>query len=327
MDQFTPLQYLYIDIANQYGLDRKSWQTRINWTQRNLGELLNYTDTAENKFGFIKSVQALRDTQNGIATGHLMSLDATAQGFQLLALLSGCRQSASMVNLINTGKREDLYTNIADAMNEMPNVNITRDQAKKPIMTTGYGSRAAPTKLFGDGPELLAYWEMMYKKLPGAMWLADIIQNSWDPSTTCHAWTMPNGFEVKANVYIPVDKKIEIDELGHVTFTHRAYVVGKEDKGMSLTANICHATDAYIADEMVIRAKKQNFELLTIFDCFYASPNFMQLVRQNYVDILVEISKTNLISSILSDIRGQTVQINKLGDITEAISQAEYALS
>lgn len=31
MQKFTPLEYLKIDIANNYGLDKENWDTRLQW--------------------------------------------------------------------------------------------------------------------------------------------------------------------------------------------------------------------------------------------------------------------------------------------------------
>mgnify|MGYP001552800247 FL=1 len=39
MRNFTGLEYLYIDIANQYGLDKENWDTRIHWTKDNEPDL------------------------------------------------------------------------------------------------------------------------------------------------------------------------------------------------------------------------------------------------------------------------------------------------
>ena len=39
MRQFTDWQYLMIDVANQFGLDKKLFEERIEWTQTHLDVL------------------------------------------------------------------------------------------------------------------------------------------------------------------------------------------------------------------------------------------------------------------------------------------------
>ena len=41
MQLFNKEQYLLIDVANNYGLDKLSWNERIDWTKSNLNVLEN----------------------------------------------------------------------------------------------------------------------------------------------------------------------------------------------------------------------------------------------------------------------------------------------
>ena len=70
------------------------------------------------------------------------------------------------------------------------------------------------------------------------------------------------------------------------------------------------------------------FEMLVTHDEFLAHPNNMNQVRQAYVDVLAEIADGNLLNSILSQVTGEEVNIEKyntgLGDL---IRDAEYAIS
>lgn len=116
MQTFTPREYLAIDIANNFGLDKEDWDVRIKWFDDNEPELENLAKKPHSKGGpetpamFRAGVQAYRDMQAGNPIGYGISLDATASGMQLLAALTECRQSALICNVINAGKRMDGYT-------------------------------------------------------------------------------------------------------------------------------------------------------------------------------------------------------------------------
>jgi len=328
MQQFTGLNYLHIDIANQYGLDKESWNTRIQWTKDHINTLEDEITNASNSILYAKAVRALRDTQAGIPTGFIMGLDATASGYQIMAALTGCITTASNVNIGNNSTRQDLYTNITKQMHGVCGITIDREDCKDAMIPVAYGSKRAPARLFGDDtPELEAFWKIIYMELPGAMWLMETLQSFWNPYALAHSWTLPDKHVALVKVMCPVDKKIEIDELNHTTFTHRAYVNKPDSSGLSLAANIVHSIDGYIVREMIRRTNKKKIELLTIHDCFYSHPNNMQSIREFYVEILAEISKAKILDSILSEIAGSKVRINQDADISVDILSSEYALS
>ena len=270
--QFTGLEYMNIDIANQFGMDKKIWSERLDWVAANEHCLQDAIEFADEPILMAKAINARKDALQGIPTGFIMGLDATAQGLQILACLSGCYKTASRVNLVNTGQREDLYTFVSEHMSVVCGYLIERGILKHPIMTTFYGSLAQPKKVFGEGtPELQAFYDVLYKELPGAMALLNIIQSCWDPQALYHSWTLPDDHVSHVKVMVPVEKKVEVDELDHATFTHRFYVNQAEENGLSLAANIVQSIDGFIVREMQRMAQRQGFELLSIHDPFIKS--------------------------------------------------------
>ena len=326
MQQLTGIEYLKVDIANAFGHDKLLWDERIAWTDaQNMKFDLNQ---AEEKFMAAKAIQAYEDALNEIPTGHVIYMDATASGLQIMACLMGCITTAKNVNLIFTGKREDGYTNATTAMNQYMSVEILREVMKPPTMTVFYGSKAEPKNVFGeDTEELKAFYKALLDCFPGALeYLADT-QGSWQGDAYYHQWTLPNGCVSRVKVWEDVEKKIEINELG-CTFTHRGRVNRPTDTGITLAANIVQSIDAWIDAEMVLRAKKQGFELLSIFDAFGCSPNHMNKVRQNYLDIMIELASMDLLGDILSEITGKDLSVEKLSyDLPKLMESAEYALS
>ncbi len=329
MQHFSGLKYLQIDIANCFGLDRLDWDDRLHWFENNEPDLESQAIHAKNPILFRKAVRALRVAQRGTPVNHVMGLDATASGLQIMGVLSGCVETAKCTNLVNTGHREDVYEDIAQEMQRLGCSNIDRSIVKKPVMTVFYGSKAQPKAIFGEeSTELFAFYNALRERLPGAYELMDILQSFWRSDVTHHAWTLPDGHRAIVPVTEVMEKKLEIDEFDHHRVTYRTRVLAKKDRSRALAANIVHSIDGFIVRAMMKMAKEQGFWLAPIHDCFYAHPNYMNQVRENYVKIMVWISKNNLLAPILSEIIGYKINyIPHQQGLTQLISESEYALS
>lgn len=80
METYTPIEYLKIDLANQYGLDKQQFEDRIAWVDRNQVNLEAMVEHAEDRYRFAAALIAFREVQAGKPTGHLVGLDACASG-------------------------------------------------------------------------------------------------------------------------------------------------------------------------------------------------------------------------------------------------------
>jgi hypothetical protein len=337
MQTFTGLEYLKIDAANAFGLDKKTWQERIEWFDSG-----NFTIAdAEEEYMARKALYAYEDALNDIPTGHVMYLDATFSGAQIIACLTGCLTTARNNNLVNTGKREDGYLNAQAAMNSIDgiDVKISREDMKQPTMKKFYGSRAEPIKVFGEfTKEHAAFEKAMILCFPGAVDYLNDVSECWDSNAYAHTWTLPDGTIAKVKVKKGefdeatgkthgISRKIEVDELG-CSFTHRAFLNEPTDRGTTLQANIIQSIDGWIVDEMHRRADKQGFELLSIFDAFGASPMWMNNVRSNYIDIMCDLADMDLLGSILSEVTGQELVMKKgIENLSDYIRESDYMLS
>lgn len=142
MVPFTGWQYLQIDIANQFGLDKKLFEERIQWVNDNINDLENLLEQAENKPLYLKAVMALRKAQKGIPTGHMVGLDATCSGVQIMSCMTGCIAGANATGLVDPNKRADAYTETTQVMNQIlggVGVQISRKDAKAALMTLEIG--------------------------------------------------------------------------------------------------------------------------------------------------------------------------------------------
>lgn len=254
MQTFTGMEYLKIDVANNFGLNRKTWDHRLNWFNENENQLEELLEQAKEPALYFAGVQAYHKAMKKEVVNYPISLDATASGIQMLSLLSGCVQSAFRCNAVSLDdERKDVYQEVFDEMQRRlgKEVNIEYDDTKKSVMTSFFSSIAVPRDTFGEGSELLdIFYEVVSELLPGAWELNEALLAIWQPDVLSHDWIMPNNFHVKIKVMEPVKEK--------VTFFDDRYVVHSyknkpSPESRSLPANITHSVDGFVVGEMVQR--------------------------------------------------------------------------
>lgn len=252
METFTGREYLKIDIANNYGLDKDPWSKRLNWFHQNEDKLDDLVATAKEPALFFAAVQAYRKVLAGEKIGYMISLDATSSGLQLLAALTGCPDTARLCNVINTGNREDAYTNVYDHMLKIVHdtSKIARDDVKTAVMTAFYTSRAEPKRVFGEGALLDIFYHTLEDKAPGAWELNEAMLAMWNPTALEHAWVLPDNFHVHVKVMAPVKETVHFLNEPFDVY----YQVNQPTKeGRSLGANTIHSIDGMIVRELTRR--------------------------------------------------------------------------
>jgi len=325
--QFTGTEIIKIDIANCYGLDKEGWAERLLWAEFNNDDLEVLEEKADDKLLYRKAVLALRAGERGEPIGHNVFMDATASGCQVMAALSGCKETAKHVNMINTGRREDVYIEVATKMNALltPLEQVNRLIIKKPFMTHWYNKSKQPSLSMNQQK---AFYHVIGNNFPGAEGVKDITNHFWDSTAFNNSWTLPDGHMAKVLVTEVATTRIEVDELNHTKFSYRFESNQPSTISTSLCPNIIHSVDAYIAREMVRRAANAGFELAHIHDAFTCHPNYMGMAMQFYREILAEIADSNLLANILSEISGQSISVQKYShDLSSEILKSEYMLS
>src|SRR5690606_35274979 len=107
MKTFTAFEYICIDIANQFGHDKLTFEERITWVLSHIDDLETLADVADAKTKplYIKAVQALRKAQRGIPTGHLIGFDGVCSGVQIMSAITGCYEGAKATGLVDPNVR------------------------------------------------------------------------------------------------------------------------------------------------------------------------------------------------------------------------------
>ena len=110
MTFYTGFQYLLIDAATQFGHDKLTFEERIAWSTGALHVLEQLACDAETKPLYIKAVQAIRKAEQGLPIGHLVGVDGTCSGIQMMSVLTGCEAGARATGLVDPNVRADAYT-------------------------------------------------------------------------------------------------------------------------------------------------------------------------------------------------------------------------
>lgn len=249
---FTGLQYLKIDIANSFGLDKLTWDARIQWFDDNESQLGSLIDKAEEPALFYAGIKAYYTALKGEPIGYMISLDATASGLQLLAALTGDRSAAQLCNVVDTGHRADAYTIVYDEMVVRigDTSKIKRVDTKQAVMTSLYGSTAVPKQVFGEGSLLDVFYATMVDLAPAAWELNETFLQIWDDDALINSWVLPDNFHVHVKVMAQVKSTVHfLNEPFDVFYKVNAPISG----GRSLGANTIHSLDGMIVREITRR--------------------------------------------------------------------------
>ena len=252
MQTFTAKQYLQIDMASNFGLDKKDWDERLAWFAQHESNLEELVHLAEEPALFYAGMQAYRQMQQGQPIGYPISLDATASGMQILSCLTGDRAAAQLCNVVDTEHRRDPYTIIYEIMTQRIGEasKISRENTKQAIMTSLYGSVAMPKQVFGDGMLYYTFIAVMGEQAPAVWELNQVMLDIWDPTVLSHDWIMPDNFHVHVKV---MDQQREVIHFLNEPFEVSKRVNRPVEGGRSLGANLTHSVDALVVREMTRR--------------------------------------------------------------------------
>lgn len=247
--QFTGKQYLQMDIANHFGLDKEDWDVRLAWFDKHKDVLDGMLKQAEVPAQYFAAVAAWHDVQAGKPIGYPIALDATASGMQILACLTGDRRAAQLCNVVNMGRRMDAYTEVYKYMLMKAGAQgrVTRDMVKTGVMTSLYNSEAEPKRVFGTGILLTKFYETMEEELPAVWELNQYYKAIWDCTRSTYEWVLPDNFHVVCKVTDYINEKVLFlgEHFDVVTKVH-----GPTAEGRSLSANTTHSIDGMIVREI-----------------------------------------------------------------------------
>lgn len=326
MQVITPKEWLNIEVANQAGFDKLTWNDRINL-------VIPEGHIPKNPLRYAKAIQQRELALSGAYTNAAVTLDATASCVQFIALLTGNMELALMSNLLDTGKCQDAYTGLIGNLAE----GRDRSELKSAVMQYLYGGTKKAKEVFG------AHYKKFVKGLPSAVnEYLELTLGCWDNNSPAHSWTMPDGFQV----IIPSHQKTvtEVNFMGGVYDVVQIKEAPSDHKNKSLPANVVHSVDGFVVRELLIRCNppvpskrkdreainkldslressgfnsatrlfyefdpsikvaKEGFEILPNHDSFRCHVNHMQQLREIYVQILKEVAESDLLQHIIREL-------------------------
>lgn len=252
MQLFTAREYLMMDVAAHHSMDHADWDDRLAWFKANEHQLEALYPSAKEPALYFAAVQAWRDVEAGKAIGYPISLDATASGLQFLSILAGDRNAAAITNVIDTGHRRDAYTIIYQLMCQRigDRAKLERKPVKNALMTSLYGSRAVPRRVFGEGILLNTFYSTNTETIPHAWRLNQDFVHMWNPTASEYGWLMPDNFRVNA---IIEDKIVERTHFMGRAIDVVRVVQGPTEQGRSIGPNMIHSIDGLVVREITRR--------------------------------------------------------------------------
>lgn len=263
MQKFTPLEYLYIEISNQFGVDQLTYTQRIEWVKKHINELESLKSKAKEPSCYEAAVIALRDVEAGLPTGAVVRLDAISSGPQILSVLTNCTTGCKATGAINkdTDERPVAYLEVSLIMQDIlqQDLPVEYDDIKKCVIQTIYGGKKTAKETFTPR-QLKAFNQACLEVATGAFSLLELFISSWQTDKEYHAWYLPDGHYCYVPVIITDTVEIMTEDLGPISAIINQ--MGTKEYSVSLAANITQSLDAYLA-RSVIRHCSYNVEETT----------------------------------------------------------------
>lgn len=363
------LFWLKVHIANSFGFDKERMQDRAAWTDKNWVAIERALDRPEDypdvwgkdaPWCMFSAAWELREAYRSgnptaYKTGIAVHKDATCSGLQHFSALLRDPVGAAYVNLTDPtmcGPKQDIYSRVGtvalqaieadlesadESTRELAkwclDVGISRELAKKPVMTYVYGATLRGTandvenlmdseilpslgKRWLD--ETLAYKHSTYigKKLflgvqatvPAAeaamRWLRGVAGAA--PNGKRLTWRTPTGFLVQHDYQTYEDVRVKLNSCGVSAVLVRDWTDGTVPHQMrnSISPNFVHALDASHLTLVALRMKREGLSMVGIHDSFGTHACDVDAMDTAIREEFVNMYQKNLLAEFLWDCKG-----------------------
>lgn len=331
------LYWLEVAFANAMGHDKLPLDERAAWTEKHYKEVERTAqdpmsmvdwwagDGVDSPWEALALALAIPAAMAGRPVHVPVRLDATCSGIQHLSALMRDSLSARLVNLMNTGTRQDIYGDVArvaaerialDAANghELAPLwlgRVERKTCKRAVMTTPYGvtPRGISDQLVLDGFASHIEGALRYK---AADYLRDVIVSSLDTNigaprramqyfqetaeALCAAevpmtWTTPADMTVRQGYFEMADRKVKTLQ-GEVWYREELPDAGlvKRKQALASAPNVIHSFDAAHLMLTALACRDAGIkDMALVHDSFGTHANQIDLMgtllREQFVEI------------------------------------------
>lgn len=270
MEKFSVVEYLAIGVANAFGKDKLNFSERISWVKahlKKLPQMLNEAEEPEMAFASLKSLKHFLTT--GQLDGHLVGLDASASGIQIISALLRDPQGLFLTG-VTSPDRGDVYTSLFQNFKsyleskydlDTENLNFDRKVLKDVLMKYAYGAVNEPIDVLGKDTFDL-FEEYIAAALPAVAVVLHTLKGAQNASNEeeaqAYTWSLPDGHMVYSYPFTKGKETFQscfrgLGEDGKALYaTFSLSYTGQENKVAYIknAANVIHSIDAFAVREM-----------------------------------------------------------------------------
>jgi len=322
------IEWLSFQCATTYGLDKATWEERLQWTRDNLFTVTAVAEDpidnkglweiAEEPWQFLSACDEYYHcciVKDRNTTGLPVATDATCSGLQILAGLAMDKKTAQLVNVLPSERPQDAYKvvaevskwNIPDRLREI----WDRKCVKRTVMTIPYNAKPFSNRTYIrdallekgieiDKDELTqtvqAVRDAMHNVVPGPMsvmkWIEDEVAKAITRGVEELKWVTPSGFIVHQRIMKKKVERLQLQLLGKCELQVATDETDKVDRARHKAAtapNLIHSLDASL---LHLSVQRFDSPIALIHDSVLCRATDMSilssLVRETYMELFAE---------------------------------------
>lgn len=377
--------WLKVHIANSYGYDKTRMDDRVAWVDQHWPNIERALDNPEDHpevwgddspMVMYTAAYELREAYRTgnpetYETGVPVHMDATCSGIQHFAALLRDPVSAGYVNLEdnNLPEKSDIYRAVAVGSQHsltsalagpgqgvggsggpeslLGPLVISRDLAKRPVMTFVYGVTLFTTMDYvqdhidTDYPELAhtytnhhrafisnCLFEGVANAIPatvkGMEWLQGVIKSVGREGPV--AWTTPTGFKVHHDYQEFSQVQVQVKSAGMTKVVVREFGEGVRPKSMvgAISPNFIHGLDSSHLTFTANTCRELGLSLSAVHDSFGTHPSDVDTMNRVIRESFVELYQNDILGGFAREV-GYTGELPETGnfDISKVL-QSEF---
>lgn len=375
--------WLKVSIANSFGFDKVRFDKRAEWVDHRLealrvgleapedSDLYRSADSPFCAIAAATELFAALDSGNPEAyeTGIPVHMDATCSGLQHFSALLRDPVGARFTNLTPTqgDTKEDIYMHVAGLAKARVrrdaadvgckdqllaqlwlDIEITRNLAKKPVMTYPYGATARGVADFvGDylldlgwavegvssnqmgmymGRVLFAAVEATVPAAAACMrWLRDRVGDAARDAPL--VWHTPARMRVVQDYQDCAEKRVDIRSCGLAKIIVREYLPTTKPTTMrnAVSPNFVHGLDAAHLTFTALRMQREGHCLVGIHDSFGTHPSAVDAMHAAIREEFVAMYQQDILTGFLNDIGQTDVSLPPTGTLDlDLVNKSEF---